>query len=277
VVGMKNAAMGVMWKWLNNNGQALEFLAAAVSALLTVYLLIAAWKHFKHVRTSSYIERYNAADFVEIRAVVDQFLYLTEKMKPDERGDLYMHLLLSDHIEDVRFRHKIWTFAMLFNEIGAAWEQKAIDLCLIKNFDRLIPRYWIRLRPYMMNLHLRFGFELPADLSGFEGKFKLFNSFRVAYLRMQTDSNALGRTRRFLLWLAHLNSNGYIERSKIGIDPQDIPTSSLLSADNHLPLERAMNGCRPEKPFRMQHSVIMELQESGTWIAHQGLHAFASS
>lgn len=254
-----------MWEWIKDNSQEIEALAALLAAFLTLLLLRAAWIHFKHVRTSSYIERYNAIDFMKVRAEVDQFLYVTEKMLPPVRGDLYKHLLLSDHPEDILFRHKLWTFSMIFSEIGAAWEKRAIDSCLIQNFDRLIPRYWIRLRPYMMNLHLRFGFELPADLGGFEGKFKLFNSFRYAYIRMQTDSSVLSGWRRLLLKLAYWKADGHFVRPKIGIDPEDIATSSLLSEDNHLPLERAMNGERPLGPHRIGNSVIQELHNTGTW------------
>jgi hypothetical protein len=249
---------------VSDTSELIQAIAAVVSVGFTLALLTSAWFHFKHTRTSSYIERYNSAEFLDIRAKVDQFLYLTEKMSPAERGDVYKHLLLSDHLEDIEFRHQIWTFTMLFNEIGAAWENNAINACLVKNFDRLIPRYWIRLRPYIMNIHLRFCFDLPADRTGFDGSFKLFSSFREAYMRMQSDFGAFHGWRHFLLRIAYYRTPPQ-KRPKIGIDPRDVASEHLLSEDNHLPLELAMKGMRPQTPHFMGKSVIKKIREDGTW------------
>ena len=261
-----------MWDWFSSfglNSDRLQAVGSILTTVITLFLLRAAWKHFKHERTSSYIERYNSAEFIEVRAAVDQFLYVTEKMTPAERGLVYRDLLLSDHPNDITFRHRLWSFAMIFNEIGAAWESRAIDACLIKNFDRLIPRYWMRLRPYMMNLHLRFGFEVPANLGGFEGKFKLFGSFREAYIRMQRDSSVLSWWRRWLLGLVYMGVNGHFVRPKIGIDPEDLQTSSLLSPENHMLMEKTMNGERPPGPWCMEKSVIESIRTTGKWTPPQ--------
>lgn len=196
-----------------------------------------------HVRTCSYIERYNAADFVLVRAEVDQFLYLTEKLSPADRGQVYLELLFSDHLEDLVFRHKLWTFTMLYNELGAAWDDGVISKGLIRNFDRLIPRYWMRLRPYMMNLHLRFGFEVPMDRHGFKSEFKLFKSFHRAFLKVQKKS---------------------LFGVQIGINPEDLPTVSLLDEENYSKMEKAMLTCRPSGPRRLNGpSVVQTLFKYG--------------
>jgi hypothetical protein len=209
---------------------------SAVTALLVWWL---ARRHFKHVRTASYIERYNTAEFTRLRAEVDQFLYLTEKLSPAARGELYKELLLSDHPSDMEFRHKLWTFTMLYNEIGLTWQTKVIDDDLVSNFDRLVPRYWMRLRPYIMNLHLRFGFEVPMDEQGFKSEFKLFKGFRHAYIE--------------------------ICNHKMAIMPQDLETSSLLSKENHTSLEHVMVHGRPDKPCRLGEgtAVMDELRQHG--------------
>lgn len=249
---------------VSDASELVQAIAAVASVGFTLALLKAAWSHFKHTRTSSYIERYNSAEFLDIRAKVDQFLYLTEKMTPAQRGDVYKHLLLSDHLEDIEFRHQIWTFTMLFNEIGAAWENNAINASLVKNFDRLIPRYWIRLRPYIMNIHLRFCFDLPADRTGFDGSFKLFGSFREAFMRMQSDFGEFRSWRNFLLRVAY-NRTPPQRRPKIGIDPRDVASEHLLSEENHLPLELAMKGMRPQSPHLLDSSVIRQIRKHGTW------------
>lgn len=224
-------------------------LAAAASAVGTWCLVSIARKHFCHERTSNYIERYNSGEFVQLRAEVDQFLYLTEKLTPLERSQVYLELLFSDHLEDLAFRHKLWTFTMLFNEIGAAWNDKAISDAVAKNFDRLIPRYWMRLRPYIMNLHLRFRFEVPTDDSDFTSEFKLFKAFRSAFIRMRDG---------YRVWFR------IIKRPPFGIDPRDLQINSLLDKDNFAKMEKAMNTCLPTKPRRLAGpSVIAQFTRDG--------------
>lgn len=210
-----------------------------ISAVVTIFLWNLAKGHFKHERTALYVERYTSAEFTRLRAEVDQFLYLTEKLVPGDRGAVYKELLFSDHLEDMEFRHKLWTFTMLYNEIGLAWQSRVIDTEVIANFDRLIPRYWMRLRPYIMNLHLRFGFEVPVDEHGFKSEFKLFKGFRFAYVKICDSSFA--------------------------ILPQDLETSSLLCRENYTALEHAMIHSRPDKPCRLGagNSVIEEVRASG--------------
>lgn len=211
-------------------------------------IAFAVWRlantHFKHARTASYIERYNSADFTRLRAEVDQFLYLTEKLPARSRGEVYKELLFSDHLIDIEFRHNLWTFTMLYNEIGHAWQSHMIDTDVIANFDRLIPRYWMRLRPYIMNLHLRFGFEVPMNGQDFESEFKLFKGFHFSYVRMC--------------------------KSKLGILPQDLETSSLLSTENYTPLEHAMMHARPSQPCRLAEdtAVLQELRKYGNLNTH---------
>ncbi len=214
-------------------------LFSGMSALTSLLIWCLARKHFKHVRTASYIERYNTADSTRLRAEVDQFLYLTEKLTPAARGQVYKELLLSDHLTDMEFRHKLWTFTMLYNEIGLAWKTQVIQDDLVSNFDRLIPRYWMRLRTYIMNLHLRFDFEVPIDEQGFKSEFKLFKGFHHAYIE--------------------------ICKHAMAIMPQDLETSSLLSKENYTPLEHVMIHGRPDQPCRLGdgRAVLDELRSFG--------------
>lgn len=214
-------------RWLFASSWSAAFFAAA-SALGTFVLAYIALKHFSHARTSKYVERYTTCEFIQLRAEVDQFLYLSEKLSVRDRSQLYLELLFSDHLEDLAFRHKLWTFTMLFNEVGAAWEDKVFSSAVAKNFDRLIPRYWIRLRPYITNLILRFRFELPVDCDTPTCEFLLFKGFGSAYAKM-CPSKPVSKLKAF-----------FSRKKPIGIKAQDLNEDDLMKKDNFLYMEMAL-------------------------------------
>lgn len=243
----------------SNHATLISAAVAGIAAYFTYKLFKTAKKHFSHERTSSFIERYNTPEFCELRSRVDQFLYVTERMKTTlDRGRVYRDLFLSNHLDDIRFRHQLWTFVMLFNEIGQAWKKSYIDNDVINNFDRLIPRYIRRLKPYINNVHLNFNFPLP----------RLDNyTYRRSWI-----SSLMHKIRAWLYpekYKQVLFQGFYYAYRRLGqrkcVEPADLHYLDLDHEDNYLPLKDALYNIRfkpyntyPQYPETVIGRIVME-------------------
>ncbi len=108
-------------------------------------------RHYKFNRTWSYIERYDAADFIQTRKHVEMFKIKLNSFETDEDKKRYVNELLSSEVEsDIEMNLHLSRYINLFTELGVvyrsgAWSQKAfvsIAKLVIDSWEKL--EYYIK-------------------------------------------------------------------------------------------------------------------------------------
>ena len=108
------------------------------------------YEHFIRQKAFDYIERFNSADFMEIRISVERWLLVTR-----EHDDL-AELLFSQDPSDVEGSIKMKTYLNFFQELGVAFEKRMIDKRIFfKNFDFLILSNWYKFEKFIFSLRER--------------------------------------------------------------------------------------------------------------------------
>ena len=134
----------------------------AVSIMTFVVVLVGlstTRKHFRIIRSISYIERFNSDNGIRLRKRVDDWL----KTEDDE-------VKLKEFLEDSDLRIEVLAFMNLFQELGAAYNRNILNKEDIQElFDFLVPYYWERLQ--FLIEHYR---ETSGDPKVYR-KFKLIN------------------------------------------------------------------------------------------------------
>ncbi len=139
-------------------------LAIVELTLLLVALALTAY-HFRHQRATDYITRFNSQDFIDIRNRIDLWLrdYDANPLRkrvheaqrqgqpiPAEDATRLDHLearMLLEVRRDLGLRDGIRAFANLFQEVGAAYENRTVSVTYTTRvFDFLAPHYWDLLR-----------------------------------------------------------------------------------------------------------------------------------
>lgn len=93
-------------------------------------------KHFRIVRSISYIERFNSDIGIRLRKRVDNWL----QTEDDE-------LKLQEFLENPDLRIEVLAFMNLFQELGSAYNRKVVNKKEIQElFDFLVPHYWEKLQ-----------------------------------------------------------------------------------------------------------------------------------
>ncbi|WP_367874506.1 hypothetical protein [Luteolibacter sp. Populi] len=112
----------------------LPSLVSTAMALIALYFTI---RHFKTVRTVSYIERMNHPNMADIRACVDKWL---NSGRTDEER-------LSEIRNDPSLNARVRVFYNTLTELAIAYRYGTINRKMtIDIWDPLIPKYWEKLR-----------------------------------------------------------------------------------------------------------------------------------
>lgn len=107
-----------------------------------VLILLGIWftvRHFRFVRASAYIERFNGGDNVKNRIEVDKWLDSTDS--DEER--------LTALKQNPELLTRVKAFANIFQELGVAYKYRTVNRKIVwYNFDVLVVTYWQKLKFY---------------------------------------------------------------------------------------------------------------------------------
>lgn len=107
-------------------------------------------KHFKILRSSHYIERYNSSAMIVIKTVVNDFAFELNELDENAREERASSLIKSRKSEDLKLKSQLTLLLNLFTELAIAFEGGALDeKTTVKCFHVVIPKYVDRLLPYI--------------------------------------------------------------------------------------------------------------------------------
>ena len=124
--------------WLGGQAIRVTDLFPLFSVSVALYGLYVAIRHFKIVRTVSYIERMNSPAMVEIRASFDQLLQsnLTDEQK--------IQRLTTDQVLKSRYR----IVYNLLTELAIAYRYRTINRRMAQSiWDPMIEEHWCKMEP----------------------------------------------------------------------------------------------------------------------------------
>ncbi len=112
-------------------------IAISIMTFLVVLIgLSTTRKHFRIVRSISYIERFNSETGIRLRKRVDDWL----QTEDDE-------VKLREFLDNSDLRIEVLAFMNLFQELGASYSRNVLNKQEIQElFDFLVPHYWGRLQ-----------------------------------------------------------------------------------------------------------------------------------
>lgn len=128
------------------------------TGLLGVFLTV---RHFKIVRTISYIERMNDPSMVNVRARVDEWLF--QKVSDAEK--------LAALEADRRLHASVKLFYNLLTELAIAFKYGTIDAQMVYDiYDPLVPKYWTAMKFYI-DYSRATGWDIGHELEKFAATF----------------------------------------------------------------------------------------------------------
>lgn len=133
VIALESIVIQDFIKWVTG------FIVFIVSLYYTI-------RHFKIVRSISYIERLNNPAMLQIRSSIDSWVESSktqaEKLKQLE--------------EDAELRLKIRMFYSLITEIGIAYRHNIVDRKIVCDiYNPVIPEYWNKLEFYILDMRAK--------------------------------------------------------------------------------------------------------------------------
>ena len=118
------------------------FIAPLITLTMGFIGLFFTIRHFKVVRTVSYIERMNHPNMADIRARVDEWL---ESGRPDDER-------LAQLEKDFALNARVRLFYNTIAELAIAYHYGTINRRMtLEIWDPLIPEYWEKLRFYVLH------------------------------------------------------------------------------------------------------------------------------
>lgn len=109
--------------------------------------LILVRRHFRLVRTSSYIERYNTEDMAASKIAVKRLERKLSECSPEECSEFLREFNEEEeHEEEVE---KVDRLINLLTELGVAYKLGIIDKRAITIFDAIVPGRWKGLEPHI--------------------------------------------------------------------------------------------------------------------------------
>ena len=126
-------------------------MVGSVAAVFTLSTGSLVWfqtrKHFRLIRASEYIQRFNSKEFFDARILVDTFHQDETLLAAVLEGET------SSNLETVRVRATILRFANLFQELGGSYLKRTVDRHYIWTmFGYLAQVYWKRFEPVIQAL-----------------------------------------------------------------------------------------------------------------------------
>lgn len=100
--------------------------------------------------TSGYIERYNSAEMMESKIVIEEYFSSLSKLDMEQQRDQINCLLDSDQVEDIRINMHLSNLCNLLTELGVSFRAGLIEREVLFSFGSLIPYYWDKLEMYII-------------------------------------------------------------------------------------------------------------------------------
>ena len=114
--------------------------------IFVLYGLYLVKHHFKLMRTSSYIERFNTAEMSISKSEARAFSILLNKNKNDIDKFLYNFRNSSETNKQEEDIDRLIDF---FTELGLVYELGIVDDTILYYFRTIVPRYYEDLEPYI--------------------------------------------------------------------------------------------------------------------------------
>jgi len=99
--------------------------------------------------TTNYIQRYNNAEMLESKIMIDHFFKQIEDLSEKDKIAKIQELLNSKDIGSIRTKFHVMNLVNLLTELGVAFRAGNVSREVLFTFNAIVPKYWQKLEVFI--------------------------------------------------------------------------------------------------------------------------------